>query len=164
MPYIVSVEKVGSNPTSHPMKDTDIAWIAGLFEGEGSITIVNNVVRVTIQMTDLDILQRVQDVFGGRIYSCSKQVDHHKDSWKWTITSTKEALEFIQLIYPYLGNRRKTKADEALVKGQNVRSIKVEHLKRKVFALRSYGMTHKDIAGQLGYDRSYITKILNTQE
>jgi hypothetical protein len=45
MHYIVSVANVGSSPTSHPMKETDIAWAAGLFEGEGSITIIGNRVR-----------------------------------------------------------------------------------------------------------------------
>ena len=36
-----------------------------------------------VAMTDLDILERLQDIFGGHIYTKAKQKPHHKQGWTW---------------------------------------------------------------------------------
>jgi hypothetical protein len=46
-----------------------IAWAAGLFEGEGTIVDSAGPVQLRVKMTDLDVLERLLDVFGvGEIY------------------------------------------------------------------------------------------------
>ena len=46
------------------MKKTDIAWLAGLFEGERCISIERNGgTRLTIGMCDRDIIDRVDDLY-----------------------------------------------------------------------------------------------------
>jgi hypothetical protein len=47
----------------------EIAWAAGLFEGEGSITHVYGRTQLRIHMTDFEVLERFLEIIGaGRIY------------------------------------------------------------------------------------------------
>ena len=41
-----------------------IAWAAGLFEGEGTIVDSAGPVQLRVKMTDLDVPERLLDVFG----------------------------------------------------------------------------------------------------
>jgi hypothetical protein len=51
------------------VENAQIAWAAGLFEGEGTIVDSTGSVQLRVKMTDLDVLERLLDVFGvGDIY------------------------------------------------------------------------------------------------
>ena len=98
-----------------------IAWFAGLFEGEGCIEIAKNGgVRLTIRMTDRDIIERVNDLF-----PCSKitqvtpkpaRPEHNqpKTQYCWRISRPEQVEEVLDLIFPLLGKRRRAKAIELL--------------------------------------------------
>lgn len=140
--------------------DSITAWAAGLFEGEGTVGIVNNRVTVTIQMTDKDILDRMQESFGGYLYECKKQQEHHKLSWKWVISDSTEAINFLDMIYPLLGQRRRARVDEAR---QAFVGHRKERLKRRIAEvkeLRENGLTHQAIADKLNLNRTYVSHIL----
>jgi hypothetical protein len=50
-------------------ENAQIAWAAGLFEGEGTIVDSTGSVQLRVKMTNLDVLERLVDVFGvGEIY------------------------------------------------------------------------------------------------
>ena len=144
-----------------------ITWFAGLFEGEGSFCFLKERPRsMSIQMTDLDILLRVQEYFGGSVVKITKRQAHWKDCWKWTIHGTK-SIELTQLILPYLGARRSHRAVQYVEnygtqeKYNERRRQKFEGLSSSVVALRAEGLTHKQIANRVGIDRTYVTHILN---
>lgn len=144
-----------------------VTWFAGLFEGEGSFCFLRGRPRsMSIQMTDLDVLQRVKEYFGGTIYPMTKRQEHWKDAWKWTIFGTK-SVELAQLVLPYLGVRRSHRATEyienygTLEKYNLKRREKFEELATSVRSLRTEGLTHKQIADRLEIDRTYVTHILN---
>ena len=101
--------------------ESDIAWMAGLFEGEGSIQNIvvgdygRTYLRAKIDLTDLDILQRCQDKFGGKIYGPFKKAEvHHKDAWGWNLMKTQDVIEFCEMILPYMGVRRTSQIEKAL--------------------------------------------------
>jgi hypothetical protein len=49
--------------------DEEIAWAAGLFEGEGTITQNSGVVNLRVTSTDGDVLDRFAEVVGaGKVY------------------------------------------------------------------------------------------------
>lgn len=101
--------------------EAEIAWFAGLFEGEGCIYIDDKgKVRLTVRMTDLDIIERVNAMF-----PCSKiQVVNApprdpggavpKTAYAWNINKRTEVRDILKLILPWLGERRSLKAMEAL--------------------------------------------------
>ena len=46
-----------------------IAWAAGLFEGEGTITRCDGRLHLRMQLTDLEVLERFAEIVGtGKIY------------------------------------------------------------------------------------------------
>lgn len=96
---------------------TDIAWAAGLFEGEGSI--VPHRRRLSLEMTDEDVVRRFVAIVGhGAVRRVIRQnrvnrENHHIvytwESGKWSAT------ERIALaLLPYLGTRRRAKMYELL--------------------------------------------------
>lgn len=137
-----------------------VSWAAGLFEGEGTVGIVKNRVVAAIHMTDRDILEKMLENFGGKIYDCKKQQEHHKESWKWVISSSEFAIEFLNEIYPFMGTRRKAKIDEARNAYKNHRKNRVNSKVAEVKELREQGLTHQAIADKLGIDRTYVSHML----
>ena len=87
------------------MSRTDIAWMTGLFEGEGYIT--STQVGLGINMTDLDILQRFQSIVGvGSIRPRKVYGETHKPCWSWAIWNKADVYRLLELMLPYFGERR----------------------------------------------------------
>ena len=63
-----------------------------------------------VAMTDLDILERLQDIFGGHIYTKAKQKPHHKQGWTWQITRKADVYATLEKLLPWFGERRSYRA------------------------------------------------------
>lgn len=99
--------------------DTEIAWAAGLFEGEGTFDWHGCQIRVTMSLTDLDVLQRFASIVGnGTISGPIKRKDakpHWKPCWHWWAIG-QNVVTICFAFLPYLGQRRSAKAREVLAK------------------------------------------------
>lgn len=105
-------------------RNIDIAWAAGLFEGEGCITCLkpdggrNPYARISLELgsTDLDVVERFASIVGvGNVVKrATKQRDHHKDLWRWSIGSKNGVLHVLDLLRPHLGSRRSKASDDAI--------------------------------------------------
>ncbi len=102
-------------------KKETIIWFAGLFEGEGSISRFrprpNSGWRMSIRMTDEDIMKKVHENFGGSLYReerWKKRNPNWNNCWLWQLCKQKEVLKIVKDIYPYMGYRRRAKMDEFL--------------------------------------------------
>ena len=95
----------------------DIAWSAGIYEGEGNCKLVTfknkhaprKYIRPTIVVssTDLDVLEKLKRLWGGSIWAVKKwNPKSKKQLYYWTLTFRK-ARNFVSAIYPYLMERRK---------------------------------------------------------
>jgi hypothetical protein len=94
------------------MKDTDIAWLAGLYEGEGSIGHTSKYsFFIRIKMTDQDVIEKINDIWPGNLFE-EKRLAPHKTCYIWQIGKKEEVLRFCDHIYEYLGERRKRRIDE----------------------------------------------------
>ena len=93
------------------------AWLAGIYEGEGSITQRRgtNTFQIRIKMTDYDVLERVLQIAGcGTLLAVRKYEDYHKQAYQWSIGSKKDITNVLSRILPFLGHRRAYKALNAL--------------------------------------------------
>lgn len=151
------------------MDEAQLAWTAGLLEGEGSFSTYGsgNTPRIAASSTDKDVLEQLVFFAGGRIYPLKKRKSHWKDAWVWVLTCD-EAVSLMQNLLPWLGKRRKQRVVECLQIVEETKN-KRKAIQRqrsakhaKVIELRESGMTHQAIADQVGYDRTYVTKLLNT--
>ncbi len=87
-----------------------VSWAIGLFEGEGSVVVTGNSLRLTLPSNDHDTLLRLQQVWGGRVtgpYGPGKNKLSMSDSWRWAIYGD-EAKRITNEIEPHLGVRRRS--------------------------------------------------------
>ena len=92
----------------------EIAWAAGLFEGEGCIYIGKKRLICLIS-TDEDVVRRFHTIVGcGSVYLRDRTEERYKDAWRWQTGTLKEIKEVLNLFLPYFGERRKAKALELL--------------------------------------------------
>lgn len=100
------------------MSDLDIAWAAGLFEGEGCITISYNgkypEIGIQLVMTDIDVVNRFAQIVGGKVLHKQPGKEGWKASYSCVIRKRTEVERILNLFIPYLGERRTEKALEAL--------------------------------------------------
>jgi hypothetical protein len=121
------------------VSETDIAWAAGLLEGEGSFLkkTKRKTILISCQMTDLDVLQRLKTIFGGSIYNTTKAKPHHKDAWSWCIFGT-NAARVMELIKPYMLARRYIAIEEVLEPWYKMKTQERSQQRRILAAGRAY--------------------------
>lgn len=95
----------------------DLAWVAGLFEGEGCIANTHRVPLLRLGTTDFDVLDHFHAVVGcGRLYDMSHTIGHPvwKPAREWQTTTFADTQAIIAAFWPWLGSRRRAKGTEVL--------------------------------------------------
>lgn len=96
--------------------DIDIAWAAGLIEGEGCFTKHTGHPYLLLDMTDKDVIEKLYSIFpNGTIrgpYN-HKNKPHHKPRWRFDAFGTK-CITIMKAVYPYMCERRKQKIESLL--------------------------------------------------
>ena len=83
-----------------------VAWAAGLFEGEGTFSFSQQRARASMASTDEDVLRRFVEVVGvGGVGHIAPRKPHHKPAWQWWANG-EDAEAVFELIGPWLGERR----------------------------------------------------------
>lgn len=98
----------------------DAAYMAGLFEGEGSIVLHSNNSSVTLSigMTDKDVLEYFQELAGvGKIsdirYGYGNSLNK-KPFWTYTVCNFEEVQYLIAIMWYWLGDRRREQCKKVL--------------------------------------------------
>ena len=108
------------------LTETDIAWIAGLLEGEGYFGIDNRskdryeisktppAPFIKISMTDEDIIQRLSILLDKSYFSPSRKTVKYKQVYTLHIGEKEKVLFILQKILPYMGARRGKRIKECI--------------------------------------------------
>jgi hypothetical protein len=93
----------------------EIAWVAGLLEGEGNFRVNVASPRITIKMCDLDIIERFKSLTKSKNKIHRRGFDNpkHKPCYGIAINGI-HAIQWMMTVYPLMGLRRKTKIREIL--------------------------------------------------
>ncbi len=114
----------------------NLAWIAGLLEGEGSFGVSNRkkdgyTCRVAVTMTDEDTILRAHALSGvGRVYgpypvkNSNLGPGPYKDRYQWVVQG-KTAAELMQGVLPFMSERRSARINEVLSGYEDYLSKKV---------------------------------------
>jgi len=106
-------------------KQSNLQWLAGLMEGEGSFTIHHpkkekdlgypGAPKIQLKMTDRDVMERAAHIFGVKLYGPYKNnsAGIRKDYYLIQISTTL-AVPWMKLLSPSLGERRKSRIFEIL--------------------------------------------------
>jgi|ERR1700733_6511310 len=91
--------------------EIQIAWIAGIFEGEGHAWgHQQGRTAIVISQKDPEILYRCREMFGGRIEMLRASSPKYIHAWK---LYGDRARRFFQLIFPLMSTRRKMQIEKA---------------------------------------------------
>lgn len=93
------------------MKKINLAYIAGFFDGEGSVNLMPLIqttakqqqmfsLRAQVMSTNKRSIERLKNDFGGDI-KCNPIKGNRQESWTWRVTA-KQAVSFLRLVLPYL--------------------------------------------------------------
>jgi hypothetical protein len=95
-----------------PTPGEEIAWAAGLFEGEGCMTQSGGRKVMRLASTDEDTVRRFSEIIAvGKIYGPYEQGPPRKPFWVW-VASGVDALLALRLMISWLGERRRKRACE----------------------------------------------------
>ena len=98
-----------------PTRREEIAWAAGLFDGEGSITLSGDDLHVRLRNTDLELVERFHRIIGVGVvygpYSRNALADgfRRKPVWDW-VAREDDGLDALALMWRWLSARRREQA------------------------------------------------------
>lgn len=93
------------------LTETDKAYLAGIIDGEGTITVSkgkydNRVMAVAVVMCDKEAVDMLYAEFGGCLFYVEKSNPKWNNSWRWAVKSQK-AKVFLESVLPYLRVKRR---------------------------------------------------------
>jgi hypothetical protein len=104
----------------------ELAWAAGLFEGEGTFVVFKNggpaayrYPQAKVSMTDEDVVRRFGDVLGfgtvnGPYDSYGARGKRRKPIWTWHGNGLEKTQALVAAFWPWFGERRRGRAAEVL--------------------------------------------------
>ncbi len=100
------------------MTDTDLGWLAGILEGEGSFMAGPpsslNSTTLVMATTDFDVAARAAALLGTRpVIRCKPRQAHHKQAYQVCITGAR-ARAWMYKLRPLMGTRRQAQIDRAI--------------------------------------------------
>lgn len=115
--------------------NAEVAWAAGLFEGEGYFRRAQVGARVYlaigIEMRDRDVVERFVSILKRHGVTAKAQINtrqrsaqnpDHSDMCVWKVTGS-AAADAYALMRPWLGQRRRTVADAIVAEGRAARAL-----------------------------------------
>jgi hypothetical protein len=87
----------------------EIAWAAGLYEGEGTMFLSNggHYPICAVAMTDKDVLDKFRAIVGmGNVCGPYKYVDNHTPIYRWKVGGWLRCQRITDLFWDHLGERR----------------------------------------------------------
>jgi uncharacterized protein YerC len=142
-------------------------YIAGFFDGEGSVTKFahKNSYRITLPQTNLEVLEKIRLHVGvGAIMTVTKRKAHYKDFWLYYTSSNVDTKIFIDKIVEHLVIK-KEKCEIVLNKIEQIlkeREYKDERIKQDTIEVKKYieeGLSYRKIEKILGISRQKICRL-----
>lgn len=98
------------------LSSSEIGWVAGLLEGEGSFFLAasNRQPRVQMQSTDHDVLLRLHGVIGAGCINTVGPRPNRKPCWQYSMGTRNDIDLLLRQIYPMMGRRRRAQIDVVL--------------------------------------------------
>jgi hypothetical protein len=112
---------------SKPISTLHLAWAAGFLEGEGSFVAGPEAAPcVSAAQVQLEPLQRLAEMFGGKITSRKTNGFSDKSIFVWRL-SARRSIEVMMTLYLFMSPRRKEQIERSITKWRSGRLLKSHH-------------------------------------
>jgi hypothetical protein len=137
----------------------ELAWAAGLFEGEGTVTITNsgykNYTRalVSVTSTDFEIIDFFQSRWPAGVHDIKPKSPNHRPARTWFIDCSRVGY-FVQQLLPFIRTRRVREKMELLLESESIRvqgsrepgyRAQCQEFKHRMRKLNRRGVPNKEI-------------------
>ena len=109
------------------LSDVDKAWIAGIFEGEGSVYVYRGLgekskyVRLFFFNNDRTMLEEIQRMIGGNLHiRVHKRQEDWAESHQLQIGKKEDIIKFKEIIYPQFRSEYKKEQFNSAIKFANI--------------------------------------------
>lgn len=142
------------------------SYVAGFFDGEGTVYQSGNKVRVQIPQTNYEVLDELRNFYKcGNIYENKKQEEHHKQSWTYNITNWEGCLNFLKSIRDDVIVKKgdveyfiKQLEDKKQIIFEEKQEREQERL--RVIELYNEGFSYRKIESIVGFSRQKVCRLL----
>src|SRR5712691_1015928 len=146
----VSMTEV-SRPAADPL---DVAWLAGLLEGEGSFfpgpPSAPRLPVLAVAMTDEDVMARVGALLGRKVSSIRPRRQGWLPTFQVRVTGAK-AVSWMIAVRPLLGRRRREQVDRALASyAPRTQRLFDDDQARDALSRLASGASVRSVAAQFG--------------
>ena len=102
------------------MELTELAWAAGLFDGEGHIgTTSTNSPHLDVGQTDRRVLDRFRDAVGfGRVLGPAQKRSHEKPVWHYRLYKQMDVQAVVAMLWKYLSPVKRQQAHRVLLRNK----------------------------------------------
>lgn len=158
-------------PIAFPKSETDLGWLAGFLEGEGSFGLIGRpptdlrYPRISASQKQREPLERLVRIVGGTIYRSRRGSSSRVDSgiWTWCLDGT-HARAIMELLLPHMSPRRRTQIDASLAgevrrPSRGEQNVKARLTADQVLAIRASDRSQRELAREYGVDPSTINHI-----
>lgn len=142
------------------------SYIAGFFDGEGSLTHNGKGYRIYIAQANEEVLIDIQRFFkSGHIIKVKKRKIYWKDSWVFYISKQENIYRFILHIAPYLIVKKQL-VDRILptlkknMEIQHQKRLALDKRKKLAKELRNKGLSYRTIGRKLSIDWGYARRLI----
>ena len=101
----------------NPRETVDIAYAAGIIDGEGAITIIKTQAkgrdkaakyepRLVVHMVDCEVPTFLRDLFGGQIYQRAQKQENWRSTTQWVLQKKDLLYSALNQMLPYLKTKR----------------------------------------------------------
>jgi LAGLIDADG-like domain len=141
-------------------------YIAGFFDGEGSIVTKRGGYALMVSQTNEEVLDEIAAYAKvGNVYALTKRKQHWKNAWVYCVTDYRGTVKVLEGMLPHLVVK-KDLAQRALL--QITKLLEIAELKsekrslrqRKARSLREKGFTFRAIGKALNIDFGYARKLV----
>jgi hypothetical protein len=135
--------------------DIDIAWLAGLVEGEGNISINGRSFTIRVKMTDRDVVERAADLLGAKLYPIAPR-SGRQALWLAQVKGA-TAAGWAMTLYPWLGVRRRQQVRDALAHWRRQGNGVINNgLADAILVYRSARLSQAEIMARLRIGKSTV--------
>lgn len=141
-------------------------YIAGFFDGEGSIVTKRDGYALMISQTNEEVLNNIKNYTGvGNVYPITKRKEHWKDAWVYCVTDYHGTAKVLKGMLPHLVVKKKL-AQKAIVqvnillRERNKILQKHRFRQNEAIKLRKKGLTFRAIGKILSIDFGYARRLI----
>lgn len=137
-------------------------YIAGFFDGEGTVSTSGNKIRISIPQTNKEVLEEIKNFLGfGNILTEKLRKAHWKQSWVFYTTNSRDSVSFLDKVLPFLIVKKK-KSEEAKVLYKSYldsKEVKKEKYNDAITMVKQ-GKSYREIEKEIGVGRQTIVRLM----